>query len=247
MQIDGGMKRDSRDGYWSLRWRALSWRARDLMRLAFTGHARKVWRTVARRIYSNSASLGLHRDITVPFAAPAARVPIAVRPLAPDDDLSCLDFHEPGLSDDEVFDRLGETRLLQSGIPTCHVAVGPQAKPAYMEWLITPKDYERVHAFFGNLYPTLAPDEVLLEGGYTPGAYRGKGVMPSAVAQIAERAGDMGARWVITFVDEGNVGYLKGAAKAGFVPYVRRREEYRLFRRRVTFVPLAAQDQGPGP
>ena len=98
-----------------------------------------------------------------------------------------LDTQQPGLSDDQAYDRLGEIRLLETGIPTCHVAVGPHGKPAYMEWLIAPRDYDRVRAFFGNLYPELAPDEVLLEGGFTPDAYRGKGVMPSAVTAHSTR------------------------------------------------------------
>src|SRR2546422_11047011 len=68
--------------------------------------------------------------------------------------------------------------------------------------------------------------------------FRSQGIMSSAMAQIAERAREFGARWVVTFVDEVNVASLKGCERAGFAPYVRRTERYRLFRRMVTFVPL---------
>ncbi len=78
----------------------------------------------------------------------------------------------------------------------------------------------------GSLYPRLAPYEALLEGAYTPEAYRGQGIIASAMALIAERAGDFGARWVVTFVDETNVASLKGCARAGFVPYLRRRVRF---------------------
>jgi RimJ/RimL family protein N-acetyltransferase len=134
---------------------------------------------------------------------------------------------------------LGQARLLRSGIETCHVAVEPDGKACYMQWLILSNENERVHAFFGNLYPRLAPDEALLEGAYTPEAYRGQGIMAAAMSQIAERASQFGARWVVTFVDESNVASLKGCARAGFEPYVRRHERFRLFRRYVSFTPVS--------
>jgi GNAT superfamily N-acetyltransferase len=193
---------------------------------------------VAERVYSDSTSVGLRRDLRAPFAEPPAKQPFQVRPLAPDDRLACLELREPGLSDDQVYDRLGQARLLESGIRTCHVAVDPAGTPCYMQWLILSTENARVRAFFGNLYPRLAPDEALLEGAYTPESYRGQGIMASAMAQIAERAGQFGARWVITFVDETSVASLKGCARAGFVPYLRRHEAFRLFRRRVSFTPL---------
>ena len=219
-------------------------RARDLLRLVFTGRGRRMWRSVTYRFYSNSVSVGLRRDLRAPLTAPAAKRPVQVRPLAPGDTLSWLDLREPGLSDEQVYARMGQVRLLRSGIERCHLAVDPEGQACYMQWLILSNENERVKAFFGNLYPRLAPDEALLEGAYTPEAYRGQGIMASAMALIAERAADFGARWVVTFVDESNVASLKGCAKAGFVPYVRRHERFRLFRRRIAFTPVS---EAPSP
>jgi GNAT superfamily N-acetyltransferase len=215
-------------------------RVRDLLKLVRSGHVRRVWWTVILRLYSDGESVGLRRDLEVPFAAPVAKQPVEVRPLAPGDQLGWLDAREAGLSTDQICDRLGQQRLLEAGIGTCHVAIGPDGQPSYMQWLIRPSDNDRVAAFFGNLYPRLAADEALLEGAYTPEAHRGQGIMASAMAQIAERARPLGARWVVTFVDKGIVPSLKGCAKAGFVPYLRRRESFRLFRRRVWFIPIDA-------
>jgi len=214
-------------------------RVRDLLRLVFTGRAHRMWRAVTYRLYSNSASVGLRRDLRAPCLAPAAKRPFQVRPLAPDDALAWLDVREPGLSDDQVYDRLGQARLLRSGIQTCHVAIEPDGKACYMQWLILSHQNERVRAFFGDLYPRLLPDEALLEGAYTPEAYRGQGIMAAAMAQIAERADQFGARWVVTFVDEDNAASLKGCARAGFVPYLRRYERFRLFWRRVSFTSVS--------
>jgi hypothetical protein len=40
------------------------------------------------------------------------------------------------------------------------------------------------------------------------------------MALIAERAAELGARHVLTFVDEGNVASLKGCQRAGFHPHM---------------------------
>jgi len=214
-------------------------RAWDLLRLVVTGRGRRVWGALTYLVYSDSESVGLRRDLRTPCLAPAAKRPFQVRPLTSDDELAWLDVREPGLSDDQVYARLGQARLLRSGIQTCHVAVEPDGTACYMQWLILSNQNNQVRAFFGNLYPRLAPDEALLEGAYTPEAYRGQGIMAAAMAQIAERADQFGARWVVTFVDEGNAASLKGCARAGFVPYVRRHERFRLFRRYVSFTPVS--------
>lgn len=106
-----------------------------------------------------------------------------------------------------------------------------------MQWLIAARDNARVQACF-DLFPELQPDEALLEGAYTAESHRGQGVMSHAMARIAAAARDFGARHVITFVDRGNVASLKGCEKAGFAPYIQRRETWFLFRRRVHFLPL---------
>jgi hypothetical protein len=117
-------------------------------------------------MYSDSTSLGLRRDLAVPFTGPAA---------------------------DERLWRLAQLRLLRSGLGICYVAVAPDGKPCYMQWVMSSSENARLRAFFGNLYPRLGPDEALLEGASTPEAYRGRGIMGAAMTQVAERAAE-GAR-----------------------------------------------------
>jgi GNAT superfamily N-acetyltransferase len=208
------------------------------------GNVAKAWWAVAYRMYSDSTSVGMRRDLTIPFTGPSAKIPITVRALAAGDDLSALD-PAPGLDPDERLWRLAQLRLLRSRLGICYVAVAPEGKPCYMQWVMPSSENARLRAFFGNLYPRLGPAEALLEGAYTPDAYRGKGIMGAAMTQVAERAADAGARWVITFVDEQNQGSVKGCLRAGFAPYLRRRERFRLFYRRVTFDPIQAPAAAP--
>jgi RimJ/RimL family protein N-acetyltransferase len=109
-----------------------------------------------------------------------------------------------------------------------------------MQWAIPSGENDRMRAFFGNLFPALGPNEALLEGAYTPPAYRGKGIMSEAMARVAENAGALGARWVITFVDQRNTASLKGCVRAGFAPYLKRHERFRLLHRQVRFEPIEA-------
>jgi GNAT superfamily N-acetyltransferase len=219
-------------------------RALDLVRLVLAGDVAKAWWAVTYRMYSDSTSLGLRRDLAIPFSGPSAKIPITVRPLTSADDLSALD-PEPALSADERLWRLAQLRLLRSGLGICYVAIAPEGKPCYMQWVMPSSENARLRAVFGNLYPALGPDEALLEGAYTPDAYRGKGIMGAAMTQVAERAAEVGARWVITFVDEQNQGSVKGCIRAGFAPYLKRRERFRLFYRQVTFDPIQPAEASP--
>jgi RimJ/RimL family protein N-acetyltransferase len=226
--------------------RGILTRLKDIGRLVWSGNAAKAWWAITYRAHSDSISIGLLRDLTVPFTGPSAKIPITVRRLASTDDLSALD-PAPGLSADEAFWRLGQRRLLQSGLQTCYVAIAPDGKPCYMQWVIPASQNDRLKSFFGNLYPVLGPDEALLEGAYTPEAYRGKGIMGAAMAEVATRAREHGARWVITFVDQQNEASFKGCIRAGFAPYLQRQERFRWFRRQVTFAPTPSAAIGAGP
>ena len=62
--------------------------------------------------------------------------------------------------------------------------------------------------------------------------------MAHAMALIAEQARDLGVQQVITFVSKDNIASLKGCERAGFAPYLDRRESWTLFRWRVRFRPL---------
>ncbi len=211
---------------------------RSLFLLRKGEHRSVVWRSLALRLYSDTTFLGLRRDLSTAFKTPDARIPLKVRPLDPRDDLSFIDINEPGISPAAAFERLHQINMIKAKIRVCYLALDQNDRPCYMQWLIPSSENDRIQAFYGDIFPRLKEDEALLEGAYTIEDYRGQGVMANAMAQIAERARELGARQVITFVGERHVASLKGCKKAGFVPYLRRRETYRLFRRKVTFTPL---------
>ena len=214
-------------------------RTYDVLSLLSQPHSAAVLRrAVGCRIRSETVAFGLRRDLAIPHAAPAAKIPLIVRPLESSDDLSILDTAAPGLSPEAIVERLTQRRLIAAKLATCWVALGPDGKVCYMQWLIAPKENTRIRAQWGDLFPQLGADEALLEGAYTGDAYRGQGIMAHAMSRIAEAGREFGARWVQTFVGQSNVASLKGCKKAGFLPFQRRRESWRLLWRTVEFAPF---------
>lgn len=212
-------------------------RTQDLGLVRSSQGRRRLWQAVRVRIFSRCEALGLRRNLNVPFAAPAAKIPLIVRPLRPDDDLSFLTTG-PETDPAAARGRLDQRRLLDANLPTCWIAADANGAVCYMQWLIAAQDNARIQARWGGLFPVLQQDEALLEGAYTSESHRGQGIMSHAMARIAEQAQDLGARHVITFVEQKNVASLKGCERAGFAPYVERWETWSLFHRRVRFEPL---------
>ena len=220
---------------------AIRW-LRTIIELVRGGNVDTLFAELHRRLYSDRYAFVLRRDLRTPFEAPAARIPLTVRPLQGNDVAELLQGDHP---DDDPQDKASRNRMVEAGLPGCHVGVTDGDRPCYMQWLIGHRNNEQIQRYFGGIFPILKPDTALLEGAYTPAAHRGKGIMPAAMAQIAERADRLGARYVITFVGIDNVASLKGCERAGFQPYAVRTERFRFLRRRVTIEPLS--DRYPYP
>ena len=221
---------------------ALTWWARLAGMALDPAMLQRAGQAVAHRLHSNSEAVGLKRDLSVPFEAPRAAIDISVRPIAERDVPKILNAGGAELSNDEKWLLASRKRLLEAGFGTCFVAVTAQDKPCYMQWLFGQHDNDKVQSYFSGAFPLLTAGEALLESAFTPVAFRGKRIMPAAMARIAERAADLGARSVITFVGVDNIPSLKGCAGAGFRPYARCTQEWRLFRCRPLLRPVESRD-----
>ena len=187
-----------------------------------------------RRLWSDWRNYGLSRDLDVPFVAPDAKIPLTVRVLRASDVPKLLGTNER-LSSRGPYVRMHRWNFVGEGIGTCYVAATTDDEPCYMQWLMPASENASIREYFKGIFPTLDRDEALLEYAFTREDYQGKGVMPAAMARIAEHARDFEARRVITFVDHENIPALKGCQRAGFRPYLMRVDRWRLFRRRVGF------------
>ena len=211
-----------------------------LVLLLRTRKLNPILQVLRRKLYSNSNFICLRRDLTQSFEAPTAKIPIiTVRPIQDREAENLFDATAPGLSAAEIIDRSGRMEFFKAGIALCYGAIDQSGKPCYAQWLMSSVDNDRIQHYFHGAFPILAPDEALLEGAFTPESHRGKGIMPRAMALIAESARNFGARYVLTFVTEENVASLKGCKRAGFEPYMLRKTKWRLLRPQVATLPLA--------
>lgn len=176
---------------------------------------------IARRlqmgVHTKSNRLGLRRDLCQPLDMPKAKIPISVRPLR-FEDLAVV-LPESGVDDAEKPEIAGRYALLTRAGMCAYVAIDERTDtPCYIQWLLGPSRNDVIRKL--ECFPVLGDDEALLEGAYTPPRHRGLGVMSVAMAMIAERAADIGARYVLTFVAEDNIASLKGCQRAGFQPHL---------------------------
>ena len=201
------------------------------------GHFVVFLKELQNRIYSNSVSFGLQRDLKNEFHASSAKITIQIRTLRTEELPELLDTS----SDPTISPRIvaGQRAMVKANIPICYVAVTVEDKPCYMQWLIGYDDNQKIKDYFKGVFPPLKKQEALLEGAYSHPAYRGLRIMPNAMALIAEKAANINARWVNTFVDVTNIPSLKGCQRSGFEPYLIRKDRWFLFRRSITFHPLS--------
>ena len=192
-------------------------RAQRFLLVVRSGKLLKLAQEFVKRVFSNSESYLLRRDLTVPFHASAAKQPIEVRPIR-DSDIPVILAARPG-----------RLLILRADIPTCYLAVTAAGEICYMQWLVEPSDLDRFRPFFDGELNNLRKDEVLLEFAYTFEQFRGQKIMPAAMALIAEKGLLSGARYAVTYVQKDNIAALKGCAAAGFSPYMIRNERWRIF------------------
>jgi hypothetical protein len=191
-----------------------------------SGKLARLARELVKRIFSNSESYLLRRDLTVPFNASAPKQPIEIRPLR-DSDIPEI-----------LATRPGRLLILKANIPTCYLGITAGGQISYMQWLIGHGDLERFRPFFDGDLKNLRKDEVLLEFAYTFEQFRGQKIMPAAMAAIAEKGLLTGAHYAITYVQKNNVAALKGCSAAGFSPYLIRNEKWRIFSFKESFTNL---------
>jgi hypothetical protein len=223
-------------------------RVREGLELVRSSQGRSwLWLTVRKRLYSRGVSIGVRRDLSVYVAGdpahdlaavPPAKIPLVVRLLQPDDDLSFID-DVPGLDPRSAQMRMDQRWLMSGDLPTPWVAVGPDGAVCFMTFLLTARDNAVIRARWGELLPELQPDEAVFEGPYAGEGARGLGMMKDACRQVLVEARDSGVRYVLGFIGEANVPSLKVAEFGGFDPYLKREESWFLFRRRIRFLPLA--------
>jgi len=179
---------------------------------------------VSRAVARISLSVGLRRDLTRPHAVRAARCPFSLRLASVEDLLQVLSLSQPGLSLTDQQAIAARMTHAEQGLGRAFVAIQGDGHPCFVQWVLSEADNSRIATFFDGRFPPLKDGEALFENAFTPPAFRGLGIMPAAMSGIAESLGRDGSRTGLTFVASDNTPSLQGCRRAGFHPYLLRRD-----------------------
>src|SRR4029078_10162625 len=124
-------------------------RVREVLELIRSSDGRRLlWLLARQRLYSRVVSIGVRRDLSVHVegvigralaVVPSAKIPLVVRQLRPDDDLSFID-DVPGLDPRSAQMRADQRWLMSGDLPPPWVAVDPDGAVCFMTFLLTARD-----------------------------------------------------------------------------------------------------------
>ena len=184
------------------------------------GDLKFIIHAINKRLKSEVVCFGLKRDLNDDFKSPEALIDLNIR-LSKDSD------HTYFSEDNTNFG------LVEKNIKSCYVATNKLDEPFFRIWLMGFSENEKIQNFFDGNFPKLKENEALLESAFTIARFRGKGIMPKAMSIISEKAINIGARYILIFVNIENIPSLKGCYRSGFQPYILRREKWFLFKKNV--------------
>ena len=190
---------------------------------------------IYRRINSTEYTYVLRRDFRKPHEPPKAKIAIQVRELKPKD----VDkVFEHGQRKEVEPDAVAyQEKILNSKAPEHYVAVDQEDNPAYIQCLVRSDASDQFKDEFGEYFPDVQPNEILMDGAFMSRAYMGKKIMPEALSRVSESGRDKKTTHAITLVEMDNTASLKGCYRAGFHPYLLREVRWRLFREDITYKP----------
>ena len=203
------------------------------------GHMGVVATVVRCKLYMNAVCCMVRLDLTKGSPIiPKAGIPISIRPLENEDIPTIFDQNVPGITDEGIMWRERQMRLVKADIGTCYVAVTQDNDPCYLSWLFTAAQNGVLQEYFDGEFPILKPDEMISDRGFVIERYRNQGIYMRATQLVAQTGRNIGVRRVIGFSGLTNIAALKMTVRTGWEPYMIRKEQIRLFRRKFIFEPL---------
>ncbi|MCO6429976.1 MAG: GNAT family N-acetyltransferase [Deltaproteobacteria bacterium] len=187
-------------------------------------------RLFERVIRQHWEAFGMRKDLTVQCRTPKATIPLIVRTMEESDwNLIYDKGYDRPPAEQEILDICQE--LIKAGVQTPYVAADAlNNHPCFFQWLMRPEQNDEIQRTFNARFPRLREDQALLEYAYTVPRYRRMGIMAAGMALIADQAREFGAKEAIMFVPSKKDSSLRSCKKAGFAPYLVRREAKYLFR-----------------
>ncbi len=218
-------------------------RSKMLVQQIKNGDASGALADVRSWMWSENQYCGLTRNFADPFTPASANVALRAVPL--DATIAPKVFNFEGLGERDATYLERRKRIWEAGFDGGFVALGPGDEPAYLQWLIPPRQNDQVADYFGPLFP-LDDHTLTVEGAWIPPAFRKEKVMGEGLSLVSEAAAAAfpEADRARCFPELANKGAVKGSASGGYVIDTVRTDTWRLGRRTVTFTPTTAEAVG---
>ncbi|HLV15619.1 MAG TPA: hypothetical protein VKY41_10590 [Xanthomarina sp.] len=197
-----------------------------LPKLIREGRAKYLWTAFLNRVHSKEIAFGFKRDLSVPYKKPRTLKPTTIREFQKEDAVYFVENPNNGLI---------------NNFHTCYVGITNENIPCARVWLIDSSQNKTLKATWGDRFPQLRPDEVLLENVFTVPKYRGMGVIPAFLYDVAEKSKELGARYAITFGEIKNINTSRAYNYAGFSPYIVRTVSYFLFIKSINYEEISSE------
>lgn len=188
-------------------------------------------------VSSDAVSVVIRKEVTGDSDDTDGKGPPEIRPASPADVLALVETDTlPDVDANELWERRLRQHILATiGVDGCYVADNAGVQPAFMQYLFTAHDNERLRANFAGLFPVLAADEAMVEFLYVAPEVRNPGFIVKSLLRVTDEARRKGATSVISFIDPSNTGALFVNHLAGFQADLVRRNRSRLLRRTYSF------------
>lgn len=207
--------------------KALINRIQIIFILIKSGNLKPIVEGLSTRVYSKVNFIGVE-VVPEQLITSNSKLNLIIRPFE-DSDINALK------------EELRHRRLVSENIPDCYVAITTNNDTVYRQWLFKHQENDRLETYFGPIFPKLKQGEAIIEGVFTHPDYRGLRIMSHAIYKILNQKQYDHLDRVIAFVEEKNRASLKGFYRIGFSPYVVRQEQWRFFKRKVSFIPISSE------
>ena len=187
----------------------------------YKGEIKSVLKAFIDKIYSENLAFGFKLNLLENTKKPRVLIKTSIR--------------ECNNNDEHHFKMDKENNELIKLLPTCYVAVTKKGDPCFRIWRIDHTQNKKIKDFWGDTYPQLRKDEVLLESAFTVAKYRGMGLHPAIMFDILDQSKNQGIKFGLAFASIKNINSIRSFYHAGFHPYTLRREKWFLFKKSIIF------------
>ena len=181
------------------------------------GNSSYIFKVLGQRIKSERLSFVLKKDLELKMEMPRSLINIELRPYTKEDS--------------QYFKEDTGNLFMFKKLSGCYVAVNDKGIPCFRIWMLKPSLNEVIKDYWGDSYPQLNNNEVLIARAFTLKKFRGLGIMSKAMALLAENAKKEGFKFAITITPIENKNSLYSSFYAGFKPYLVLREKYFIFKK----------------